>query len=316
MKTHRIFPLILLLGWIMIAGCSKQPCPPGDSILLRANSRSAPKKKLYVVSIDGSGTLDCAIPKIPGDRPVWSPDGEWIAYDTAQIEHPIASQIYVRPNDSNKTIQLSNHDRGSSNASWSPNKNIIAYSSGSIYMVDVTCLYRNEKCAEMPTWITVGHNPKWSPDGSRLAFERYSTQAGRILDVWIMNVTDTKNPKEIRIHNTNGCYDPAWSPDGTKIALSCSVDNGRDIYVLDLNTNLSESITQTPNDFDILPTWSSDGETIAFISTGGKGLGECLHPECAVTSNAVFIINTDGNNRIRLTHTENEQIFWHTWFPE
>src|SRR5688500_17902832 len=59
-----------------------------------------------------------------------------------------------------------------------------------------------------PYGISDAINPSWSPDGSRIAFVRY-TQPG-------LFVYDLNSGSITSVHN--GGESPAWSPDGTKLA--------------------------------------------------------------------------------------------------
>ena len=57
----------------------------------------------------------------------------------------------------------------------------------------------------------IGH-PTWSPDGTRIAFEKSYA-------IWVVNADGTG---ETAIYDPPGsfCYDPAWSPDGSRIAVA------------------------------------------------------------------------------------------------
>ena len=79
-------------------------------------------------------------------------------------------------------------------------------------------------------------NPDWSPDGSKLAFERCS----KWCEVWTVNEDGTA-PRRLGpncLHASGACKDrggPAWSPDGTRIAFGqASVVRRRDTVRGDL----------------------------------------------------------------------------------
>jgi Tol biopolymer transport system component len=63
----------------------------------------------------------------------------------------------------------------------------------------------------------------WSPDGSKIAFERNS-------DLWVMNSDGTK---QTRLTN-NAIIDsnPTWSPDGSQIAFVSERDGDLDIWAM------------------------------------------------------------------------------------
>src|SRR5688572_30002049 len=68
-------------------------------------------------------------------------------------------------------------------------------------------------------------NPRWSPDGSRLAF--VSSRADKP-QVYILPMTIAGEARALTSHE-NGAVSPAWSPDGERIAyLSSSNQTERD----------------------------------------------------------------------------------------
>lgn len=67
---------------------------------------------------------------------------------------------------------------------------------------------------------------------------------------------------------TNGGWDdiaPSVSPDGSKIAYASRQNGYWDIYVLDLSSNQTARITDTP-EYDGVPTWSPDAQFLAYES--------------------------------------------------
>ena len=116
----------------------------------------------------------------------------------------------------------------------------------------------------------------WSPDGSRIAFVRYS-QGG----LFVLNLN---NWSIAAVHN--GGESPAWSPDGTKLAFSAG-----ELFVMSAD---GSNVVQLTNNvgFRGQPAWSSDGQTIAF--------------DCEVESGNrdICTINNAGLGFMRLTsHT-------------
>lgn len=159
--------------------------------------------------------------------------------------------------------------------------------------------------------VVAGGNPAWSPDGSRIAFERFD---GTDFEVWIADA-DGSNQQQI----TGNALDddsPAWSPDGTRLAFVGESSGNRDIYIFDLVTTLVTQVTTDPAE-DGEPDWN--GSTIAFESTrdGDRDIwtvpDDLSAPPTKLTINAfedkdphwfpdgtkiVFSSNRDGNQEI------------------
>lgn len=62
------------------------------------------------------------------------------------------------------------------------------------------------------------------------------------------------------------------SPDGKRVAFQVRRDRDYEIYVMDLDGGSAVNLTNHP-EFDVLPVWSPDGRSIAFMSTRGFELG-------------------------------------------
>ena len=68
----------------------------------------------------------------------------------------------------------------------------------------------------------------WSPDGTRIAF--VSDRAGGNLDLYTVGVADGD---VVRLTDSPGDeFSPAWSPDGRTIAVTRSLDNHADIFLV------------------------------------------------------------------------------------
>ena len=62
--------------------------------------------------------------------------------------------------------------------------------------------------------------PAWSPDGTKIAFERqYDTQQP-LSDIWVMNASDGTSQVNLTANSASPFeFNPDWSPDGTKIVF-------------------------------------------------------------------------------------------------
>lgn len=126
--------------------------------------------------------------------------------------------------------------------------------------------------------VSVG-GPAWSPDGSRLAFER-SVGAGDIYTAWA-DGSDTVNLSRHFSHDAQA----AWSPDGSRIAFWSNRMLGGGIHVMNADGSNVRFLWGAVQEQGGLrspyhPTWSPDGTRLAFdqdcnihvINADGSGL--------------------------------------------
>jgi len=129
-------------------------------------------------------------------------------------------------------------------------------------------------------------DPVFSPDGSKIAFERAT---GTTAHIWTMNA-DGSNQQQLTIGADN---QPSWSPDGTKIAFTRAGTSSADIYVTDLGGTVRPLTT---DGLSYEPAWSPDGTEIAFV----RSCQRCGPNQ--VTADDVYIMNADGTNVRDLTN--------------
>jgi Tol biopolymer transport system component len=97
--------------------------------------------------------------------------------------------------------------------------------------------------------------PRWSPDGSTIAF--HSDRSGAS-EIWTVRPDGTELS---RITHTGGAHAPVWSPDGKRLAYSVA---GRGPHVAELAGGRERTL-DLPAGFEGFEpwSWSADGERIA-----------------------------------------------------
>jgi Tol biopolymer transport system component len=146
--------------------------------------------------------------------------------------------------------------------------------------------------------------PEWSPDGTKLAFQRGFID-GDNADIWIMDA-DGGNAMQLTA-NSRSDSDARWSADGSQIVYySCSASRCAIMLMNADGTNPRDLATGW--DPDISP----DGTRILFsyYEPGSDG------PYCSVEefyNCAIYVVNVDGTG---LTQIETELGGYPRWSPE
>jgi len=104
-------------------------------------------------------------------------------------------------------------------------------------------------------------NPRFSPDGSRIAFSVENAAGHR--DIWVSNSDGTAPHALTDLKSI--CGSPQWSPDGKWIAFDSMARGSWDVYVIPSHGGTPRLLSNHTGD-DVRPSWSADGRSIYFAS--------------------------------------------------
>jgi TolB protein len=148
---------------------------------------------------------------------------------------------------------------------------------------------------------SIALTPRWSPDGSRIAFTCFAPFGGLTSAQICMYSMDTgKLASFPRFRGTN--ITPAWSPDGTQLIFSSSMQGNPELYVSDVNGGRPKRLTIS-NGANMSPSWNpKTGQTVAFVSDRGG-------------TPQLYLMNSDGTSTTKLDLPDKGYVIDPAWHP-
>jgi Tol biopolymer transport system component/DNA-binding winged helix-turn-helix (wHTH) protein len=109
-------------------------------------------------------------------------------------------------------------------------------------------------------------SPAWSPDASQIAFARLSEGASDIYLIPSLGGHERKLTELYSVWSEGKALD--WSPDGKFLAVAgkSSSEDPYGLFLISVDTGRKQTLTSTPFQIggDVHPTFSPDGQTVAF----------------------------------------------------
>jgi Tol biopolymer transport system component len=246
---------------------------PNGKFLAYQSTKSG-NSDIYVMPVDGGNSIQITNHPAPDSWPTWSFDGKWISFLSLRSGD---SEIWVT------RISPDGHSEGEpfqifrgysvmdSCFNWTRDGKIgISLSTGvsNIFIKEL----QTGKETQLTNTLTQERHPRWSPDGSQIAFISYREGKSNL---WtIPSEGGEANKATVNVPNPDAILRyitrPSWLPDGTWLAFGGFFGEDRGIWTIPAKGGSPEKMK-----FDFDPRVdccdvSPDGATIAFDYTGAK----------------------------------------------
>ena len=233
--------------------------PDGTKILF-ASSRGNTGDHIYIVPAAGGAATQLVAINANGAR--WSPDGDSVAFLAYRSGH---SQIWMTPSSGGvDPVLLTTDPLDKADFEWSRDGKKIVYVAGR----DARTIWMTATSGGNPDQITFGGTesaPRWSPDGSRIAF--VSGTAGN-RDIWMVPVAGGNLARLTTAPANYG--DLQWSADGSRLAFISDRKNFserfgvRHIWTVFIIGAEVTQITSDPRWAEGAIDWSPDAASFVF----------------------------------------------------
>ena len=220
--------------------------------------------QIHITSIDGKSTLPMTAVYMNASDPQWSPDGKYLAFlGVRGTDKDTENQVWTLDLRGGEAVQFTNVPQGVNSYRWSPDGTKMA-----LVIKDAKPLTNasdeNSSNEKLEPFVI-----------DRLQFKKdyVGYLDRRRTHIYI------KNGHEKPIQITFGDYDdsdPQWNPDNKLIAFVSKregdpdANNNSDIWLVDSSDDKKnrelKKLTMNPGP-DTNPSWSPDGNTIAYISS-------------------------------------------------
>jgi Tol biopolymer transport system component len=220
---------------------------PDSTQIVYSRGSGSVQPNIYIINIDSNDFEPMQLTSTGGTYPVWSPDGSQIAF-VSYLPGSEVTGIYLMDADGSNIRLLAGNLIGSPlpTATWDPSTE------------DVDTGYFMRELSSF--------DPKWSPDGTQIAFRSaiyfsagpYDRNALYVVNTDGTGLTNLSAPGDVIRSNFD------WSPDGNWIAFTSrqeipyGTETWGDIYLIHPDGTGLMRLTDTPDEAELGLSWQPD----------------------------------------------------------
>ena len=214
--------------------------------------------RLQVADTDGYNPQTLLTSSEPIMSPVWSPDGSKVAYVSFETG---ASAIYIHNIRTGEREKIAAFDGINSAPAWSPDGQSLAMTLSKDGNPDIYVLSLRSKALRRVTrhW-SIDTEPAWLPDSRSLVFT--SSRSGKP-QLYQLALDSGSRPRRLTFEG-NYNANASVSADGKVIAFVHGAGNSYKIALLNLDTRITQVLTDGP--LDESPDFAPNGTMILYAS--------------------------------------------------
>lgn len=214
--------------------------PDGKNVVLVTNISG--RNNLWIVPAAGGWPRQLTISDQRQMNPAWSPDGQWIAFESDKNGNEQWDIFVVSPKNGDVVNLTNSPEISEESPTWQPHGRLLAItvrpkdaSAAEIATLDVLTR-RVRKLTNNTPSDRFNSAPVWSPDGKQIAYSQ-SQATGKDSNVFVVDVATGKSTN-LTPHTGEHLYSAtSWSPDGKNLLISSDAENGyQNVALLDTST--------------------------------------------------------------------------------